>query len=153
MSSTKVTPIQFLRSSVTNKRPEPSKLLPGQGAVNVAASQPGFFFADSTGEGLVKIGPCFVGVEPPNYVDSVNPPGFLGNSVGEFWLDNNDAAYPTLKAWNGISWKGTAGRSATVVDAPLAYADPGLVGQIAVSAGFFYWYDGSRWQRVASGSW
>lgn len=39
--------------------------------------------------------------------------------------------------------------TATVVTAPAASTDPGVTGQVAVSAGFFYWYDGAQWLRVA----
>ena len=153
MSSNQVTPIQFLRSSVTNKRPEPSKLLPGQGAVNTATSQPGFFFADSAGTGLVKIGPCFVGTEPPNFEGSVNPPGFLGNSTGELWLDENNVTNPALKIWNGTTWITVAGNALIHVDAPTTFTDPGVFGQVAMTPNFFYWYDGTRWQRVAPSPW
>ena len=61
MATTKVTPIQLLRSIVENKRPDPTKLISGQVAVNLAPAQPGMFFADSAGD-LVKIGPCTVGI-------------------------------------------------------------------------------------------
>ena len=150
MSLNQVTPIQFLRSNVLNKRPDPTKLLAGQGAVNTFNEQPGFFFADSTGSTLFKVGPCSVGSIAPN-LGVTGPTG--GNTLGELWLDTTNSTYPTLKVWGGAGWKGTAGRNVTVVTAPVAYTDSGAVGQVAMSASFFYWYDGSRWQRVASGAW
>ena len=105
--ATKVTPIQFLRSLVFNKRPDPQKLLPGQGAVNTAAAQPGLFFADSTGATLFKVGPCSVGTSAPN-AGATGAPGQLGNTLGELWLDTNGDPPlfpgPVLKVWNGTTW-------------------------------------------------
>ena len=107
MATTKVTPIQLLRSAILNKRPDPAKLLPGQGAVNTAAAQPGLFFADSTGATLFKVGPCTVGTAAPN-TGATGAPGQLGNTLGELWLDTNGDPPlfpgPVLKVWNGTSW-------------------------------------------------
>jgi hypothetical protein len=104
MSTTKVTPIQFLRSLVLNKRPDPTKLLPGQPAVNTAVAQPGLFFADDTGITLFKVGPCAVGNIAPN--TGATGPG-SGNTLGELWLDlGSTPAHPgpTLKVWDGATW-------------------------------------------------
>jgi hypothetical protein len=104
MATTRVTPIQFLRSLVLNKRPDPAKLLPGQPAVNTAAVQPGLFFADDTGTSLFKVGPCTVGALPPN--DGATGAG-SGNTLGELWLDTGSTPAhpgPTLKVWNGATW-------------------------------------------------
>ena len=104
MSTTKVTPIQFLRSIVLNKRPDPTKLLPGQPAVNTAVAQPGLFFADDTGITLFKVGPCAVGNIAPN--TGATGPG-SGNTLGELWLDlGSTPAHPgpTLKVWDGATW-------------------------------------------------
>lgn len=107
MATTKVTPIQFLRSVIFNKRPDPAKLLPGQPAVNTDAAQPGLFFADDTGATLFKVGPCSVGNNAPND-GATGAPGQLGNTLGELWLDlNGDAPlFPgaVLKVWNGTAW-------------------------------------------------
>jgi hypothetical protein len=107
MATTKVTPIQFLRSLVLNKRPDPAKLLPGQPAVNTAAAQPGLFFADNTGNTLFKVGPCSVGTVAPN-TGATGAPGQLGNTLGELWLDTNGDPPlfpgPVLKVWNGTTW-------------------------------------------------
>jgi len=106
MATTKVTPVQLLRSEVLNKRPDPAKLLPGQGAVNTNATQPGFFFADSTGNTLFKVGPCSVGSVAPN-TGASGAPGQLGNTLGELWLDTTstfDAPGPTLRVWDGSQW-------------------------------------------------
>lgn len=110
MATTKVTPIQLLRSEVNNKRPDPAKLLPGQVAVNIAASQPGMFFSDNAGQ-LVKIGPCTVGANPPNSSTGwPNPPATVsvGNTLGELWLDTSagtlDRPTPLLKVWDGTQW-------------------------------------------------
>jgi hypothetical protein len=92
--------VQMLRSEVLNKRPEPTKLLPGQVAANTNAAQPGLFFADNTGTTLVKIGPCAVGVDAPN-AGATGDPGQLGNTLGELWFDTSDS---TLKVWDGSVW-------------------------------------------------
>jgi hypothetical protein len=102
--ATKVTPIQILRSEVLNKRPDPVKLLPGQPAVNTNASQPGFFFSDSTGNTLFKVGPCSVGPIAPNA--GATGPG-SGNTLGELWLDTTstfDSPGPALRVWDGSQW-------------------------------------------------
>jgi len=106
MATTKVTPIQLLRSIILNKRPDPSKLLPGQPTVNTNSAQPGFFFADDTGNSLFKVGPCAVGPVAPN-TGATGSPGQLGNSLGELWLDTTstfDRPGPALRVWNGTSW-------------------------------------------------
>jgi hypothetical protein len=97
--ATQATPIQILRSSVNNKRPDAAKLLPGQPAVNTDPQQPGLFFADSTGANLFKIGPTYIGDNAPN--DGATAPGQLGNANGEMWLDTNPAnPGPILKIWD-----------------------------------------------------
>jgi hypothetical protein len=106
MATTRVTPIQLLRSEVLNKRPEPAKLLPGQGAVNINSAQPGLFFADDSGSSLFKVGPCTVGTLAPND-PAIAPVGAPGNTVGELWLDLNSTPTnpgPVLKVWDGAQW-------------------------------------------------
>lgn len=111
MTTTKVTPVQVLRSEVCNKRPDPAKLLKGQPAVNINSGQPGLFFTDDTNNTLFKVGPCTVGPYAPNSTDwpaGCQPsPQSLGNTVGELWLDTNstlDAPGPTLRVWDGSDW-------------------------------------------------
>jgi hypothetical protein len=104
--TTKVTPVQILRSEVANKRPDPAKLLAGQPAVNTNSAQPGFFFADNTGTSLFKVGPCTVGTTAPN-TGATGSTGQLGNTVGELWLDTGstfDSPGPKLKVWSGTQW-------------------------------------------------
>lgn len=99
------TPVQLLRSAAYNRRPTAEGLLPGQPAVNINSVQPGLFFADDTGTALFKVGPCSVGLTPPN--DGATLPGALGNTVGELWLDlNNTPAQPgpALRVWDGTNW-------------------------------------------------
>ena len=106
MATNRVTPVQLLRSEVLNKRPDPAKLLPGQGAVNINSAQPGFFFADDTGNTLFKVGPCSVGSVAPN-TGASGAPGQLGNTLGELWLDTTstfDRPGPTLRVWDGSQW-------------------------------------------------
>lgn len=105
--TTKVTPIQILRSEVLKKRPDPARLLSGQPAVNINATEPGFFFADEFGTSLFKVGPCSVGVTAPN-AGASGPVGTLGNTRGELWLDTTpstlDRPGPVLKVWDGTAW-------------------------------------------------
>ena len=107
MATNRVTPIQLLRSEVNNKRPDPTKLLPGQAAVNTNFEQPGLFFADNTGANLFKVGPCYVGELPPND-PAIAPVGAPGNTIGELWLDMSastlDRPTPLLKVWDGSQW-------------------------------------------------
>ena len=107
MSTNRVTPIQFLRSVVLRKRPDPSQLLSGQPAVNLNATEPGLFFADSTGGTLFKVGPCSVGAVAPN-TGATGAPGQLGNTKGELWLDTTastlDRPGPVLRVWDGTQW-------------------------------------------------
>ena len=106
MATTRATPIQLLRSEVNNKRPDPVKLLSGQPTINTNATQPGMFFADSTGTSLIKIGPCTVGTVAPN-TGATGAPGSLGNTKGELWLDTTstfDRPGPALRVWDGTSW-------------------------------------------------
>ena len=97
----------MLRSEVLNKRPDPQKLLPGQVAVNINSQEPGLFFADDTGNSLVKIGPCSIGVVAPN-TGATGAPGSLGNVKGELWLDTTpstlDRPGPVLKVYDGTQW-------------------------------------------------
>jgi len=106
MATNRVTPIQLLRSEVLKKRPDPSKLLAGQGAVNTNAAEPGLFFADDTGTTLFKVGPCSVGATAPND-GATGAAGSLGNTLGELWLDTTstlDSPGPTLRVWDGTQW-------------------------------------------------
>lgn len=101
--SIKITPIKFLRSLVYNKRPDPSKLLGGQPAVNTNSDQPGLFFRGTDDE-LIKIGPCAVGEVEPNSSTDPNGSGGGTNSKGEMWLDQTASPGPTLKVYDGTEW-------------------------------------------------
>ena len=100
MATTRVTPVQLLRSEVQGKRPDADKLLPGQPGVNINSAEPGLFFADETGVNLFKVGPCSVGTAAPN--------AGLNNTPGELWLDTTpstlDRPGPVLKVWDGAQW-------------------------------------------------
>ena len=105
MATNRSTPIQILRSVANQKRPDPTKLLAGQPAVNTDPAEPGLFFSDSTGANLFKVGPCSVGTSAPN--SAAVAPGWLGNTKGELWLDTNstfDSPGPKLKVWDGAQW-------------------------------------------------
>ena len=96
-----VTPLQLLRSIVKGKRPDAKRLLPGQPAVNTNIEEPGFFFADSTGNNLIKIGPCAVDSKAPN--SGAAPPGEIGNSKGELWLDTS-GDFAVLRVYTDNGW-------------------------------------------------
>lgn len=101
-------PIQLLRSSVANKRPDPARLLAGQPAVNNNAADPGLYISATDTSvspavsSLVKIGPCSIGTTAPN--SGAVAPGALGNSKGEMWLDTSGAFGPVLKVYDGANW-------------------------------------------------
>ena len=141
MATTKVTPIQLLRSEVENKRPDPAQMLAGQPAVNTNANQPGLFFADNSGGNLFKVGPCAIGPVAPN-TGATGAVGQLGNTVGELWLDTTStlaAPGPTLRVWNGTSW----------IDCmPYRYANT-IVSDIAPSLGLHP--DGTLWWDSSTG--
>jgi hypothetical protein len=141
MATSRVTPIQLLRSEVLNKRPDPAKLLPGQGAVNTASSQPGLFFADDSGTSLFKVGPCSVGTTAPN-AGATGAAGSLGNTLGELWLDTTstfDRPGPTLRVWDGSQW----------IDCmPYRYANT-IVSETAPTLGLHA--DGTLWWDSSSG--
>lgn len=103
MATNRATPIQLLRSIVLKKRPDPTLLLAGQGAVNTNATEPGLFFADDTGNTLFKVGPCSIGATAPN-AGAAGPVGALGNTPGELWLDTTDPLVPALKVYDGANW-------------------------------------------------
>lgn len=141
MATTRVTPVQMLRSEVLNKRPDPAKLLPGQGAVNINSVEPGFFFADDTGNTLFKVGPCSVGVLPPN-TGATGAPGQLGNTLGELWLDTTstfDSPGPKLKVWDGSQW---------INCMPYTYANT-IVSDTEPNVGLHH--DGTLWWNSGTG--
>ncbi len=101
------TNIQLLRSSVAQKRPNPTSLLDGQPAVNINVSEPGIFFKATDGT-LFKVGPVAItsGGNAPNSAAS----GVVGNLLGETWLDGrNSFANPVLKVFNGTQWVTASG--------------------------------------------
>lgn len=141
MATNKATPVQLLRSEVLLKRPDPTKLLPGQPGVNTNFQEPGLFFADNTGNSLFKVGPCSVGLVAPN-TGATGAPGSLGNTVGELWLDLTstfDRPGPALRVWSGTSW----------IDAmPYRYANT-IVSDIAPILGNHS--DGTLWWDSGTG--
>jgi hypothetical protein len=92
-------PWQSIRNVAPDTRPNPANLLEGQIALNIAAETPAIYFKDAAGT-LAKAGTAHVGTTAPNAV----PAGFIGNSVGEQWLDLANPAAPALKVWDGVSW-------------------------------------------------
>lgn len=75
--------IQNKRSSFLGKRPNNANLEPGEIALNTNADDAGLFFEANDGS-IVKVGPTFLGFEPPetNGVDYWN---------GEQWYDSGNA--------------------------------------------------------------
>lgn len=96
------TNIQLLRSSVAQKRPQPSSLLEGQPAVNINVSEPGLFFKATDGS-LFKVGP--VAVTSSGNAPNSAAAGPSGNVAGETWLDGRSSfANAVLKVYNGTQW-------------------------------------------------
>ena len=96
------TNIQLLRSSVSQKRPQPTSLLEGQPAVNLNVGEPGLFFKTSDGT-LFKVGP--VAITNSGNAPNAAAAGPTGNVLGETWLDGRAAfANPVLKVYNGAQW-------------------------------------------------
>jgi len=96
------TNIQLLRSSVSQKRPQPSSLLEGQPAVNINVSEPGLFFKATDGS-LVKIGP--VAITSNGNAPNSAAAGPSGNVAGESWLDGRSAfSNAVLKVYNGTQF-------------------------------------------------
>ena len=94
--------IKILRNNTEFKRPLPSILEEGQPAVNINPKEPGLYFTNRDRNQLFKIGPCHVGGSPPNSSPAVG--GFVGNSIGETWLDTSNLSNPTFKVWGGTEW-------------------------------------------------
>ncbi len=96
------TNIQLLRSSVSQKRPQPTSLLEGQPAVNINVSEPGLFFKATDGS-LFKVGP--VAITSSGNAPNSAAAGPSGNVAGETWLDGRSAyANAVLKVYNGTQW-------------------------------------------------
>ncbi len=96
------TNIQLLRSSVSQKRPQPSSLLEGQPAVNINVSEPGLFFKATDGS-LFKVGP--VAITSNGNAPNSAAAGPSGNVAGETWLDGRSSyANAVLKVFNGTQW-------------------------------------------------
>jgi hypothetical protein len=132
------TPIRFLRSLVAGKRPDPTLMLTGQPAVNVSDVDPGLYFSTNVGN-LVKIGPCAVGTVAPN--TGAVPPGALGNTVGELWLDtgsNPAFPFPRLRVYDGTQW---------VNSTPFSYAAP-IVSDTAPATTY---PPGTQWWNSSTG--
>ena len=94
-------PLKILhkRSVTDSKRPIPSVMEFGELSVNYANGEPGVFLK-TPNNSVIKIGPAFVGTNAPNNAPAVG--GQSGNSVGEFWFDENVDA---LKIWDGVAWR------------------------------------------------
>jgi len=125
-------PWQHVRNPDPDTRPDPTKLVDGQLALNTAATTPGIYFTDAAGD-LAKVGSAHVGATAPN----ATPAGFAGNSLGEQWLDLTDPASPVLKTWDGTAW---VAASATPV---LPIATDTVLGGVKVGSGLDVTADGT----------
>lgn len=91
-----------MRSSVSQKRPQPTSLLEGQPAVNINVGEPGLFFKASDGS-LFKVGP--VAITNSGNAPNSSASGPTGNLSGETWLDGRAAfSNPVMKVYNGAQW-------------------------------------------------
>ena len=156
---TEATPVQLLRSSAYNRRPTAEGLLSGQPAVNINAQQPGLFFADDSGTSLFKVGPCSIGLTPPN--NGAVLPGALGNCVGELWPDLNDTPTrpgPALRVWDGTDWidcmpSRIGGALVSDVEPPLDVYPEGTMWWDSNSGLMYVVYDdglSKQWTQVSS---
>lgn len=139
------TAIQLLRSKVAKLRPAPGTLSEGMPMVNIAADEPGLFFAATDGS-LVKIGPAFVGSMAPNNA----PAGFGGNTIGEIWMDVSDTEKPVLKVWDGSEWLEVSG-SATNSTIPPSNPDEGDF-WFDLNTNELKFWDGSAWVAIITGA-
>jgi hypothetical protein len=144
-----ITPIRILRSSVYNKRPNPSNLLEGQPAYNSNEAQPGLFLKNSL-NGLTKIGPISVGPVPPNDLTDPEGAGDGFHSVGEGWLDTSgdDVDGPVLKIWDGEGWSlcSPGGSSSTVIVSPVPPAT-------TIAEGSLWWNPAGDLSILYEGTW
>jgi hypothetical protein len=51
----------------------------------------------------------------------------------------------TTDGGGNLGWLSTL----KVVPAPTASTDPGVLGEVAIDTGFFYFFDGTNWLQVA----
>ena len=145
------TAIQFLRSSTPRLRPNPADLASGMPMVNIAPEEPGLYFKTSDSQ-LVKIGPTFVGTVPPN--DGAT--GFVGNTIGEMWLDVTNSATPILKIWDGLVWQEVSGggNSDGIVNVgpkPPSPSEPGDLWFDTTNNELNYW-NGTEWVTLPAGT-
>lgn len=110
------------RSALLYDRPLPARLGIGELALNVNATDPGLYFANSTNTTLIKVGPTFVGSTAPN----LTPAGHISLSKGESWLDT--ASTQILKIYDGTAWQTpkavasiSSGKPSNPVDGQLHY--------------------------------
>jgi len=94
------TQILRLRSSLLYDRVFPNRLGVGELALNLNATEPGLYFADtqSTPE-LIKVGPIHVGTTGPNNA----PTGYASFSLGESWLDQSSTNI--FRVFDGTSFE------------------------------------------------
>jgi len=125
------TQILRLRSSLLYDRVFPNRLGAGEFAVNLNATEPGLYFADSqTTPDLIKVGPIHVGSTSPNAV----PTGYTSFSKGESWLDKSSTNI--FKIYDGTSFEpvravastSASGFPSNPIDGQLHYdkSSPGL---------------------------
>jgi len=125
------TQILRLRSSLLYDRVFPNRLGVGEFAVNLNATEPGIYFADSqTTPALVKVGPIHVGSTGPNAI----PTGYTGFGIGESWLDKSSTNI--FRVYDGTSFEpvravastSTSGFPSNPIDGQLHYdkSVPGL---------------------------
>ena len=152
-------PLKILhkRSVTDSKRPIPSVMEFGELSVNYANGEPGVFLK-TPNNSVIKIGPAFVGTDAPNNAPAVG--GQSGNSVGEFWFDENVNA---LKIWDGAAWRfASLGGNQVIVSetAPATRLDGSALieGDLwweCDEGGLFIWYIDSgsnQWVQISGGS-
>lgn len=128
-------PWQHARNPGADFRPDPTKLVDGQLALNTAATSAAIYFKDANGD-LAKAGSAQVSATAPN----ATPAGFAGNSAGEFWYDTTVSE---LKVFDGTAWVSPS----AAVTLPIATAS--ILGGIKVGTGLEVATDGTLSLQLA----
>lgn len=122
-------PIYNLRSGTADKRPAASGLAFGQIALNYNETDPAVYLRGHS-DGLVKVGPVYVGTTAPNAVPASG--GASGNTRGEQWLDTTNGDYVT-KVYDGTAWRSPVITSSLIKAGAIVDANINASAAIALS--------------------
>ena len=97
-----------------------------------------------------------IAVPTPDLQDVTDAGAVTTNTIDVGGLVAAGLVYPSADGASGdyltTDGAGTLGWSSTlkVVAAPSTQTDSGAAGEVAFDAGYWYWHDGSDWQRVVA---